>query len=136
MPALENIIKELEFVSDRLSSQARTIAIGLLALSWTILVGESTTLRSLAANLRPRLLIVAVLAISALIFDFLQYLFGYIGVNQTRKKAENARASSMEYNYQALPWRFRTISFWIKLLLTLGAAVEFIDVLIPYVRSR
>jgi hypothetical protein len=133
MPALESIIKELEFLSDRLSSQARAIAIGLLALSWTILVGESTTLRSLADNLRSRLLIVSVLAISALIFDFLQYLFGYVGVNQTRKKAEKARASSMEYSYETLPWRFRIVSFWIKLLLTLAAAVEFIYVLVPYV---
>jgi hypothetical protein len=135
MPSLEKIIEELQSLSDRLSTQVRTIAIGLLAVSWTILVGESTTLRALAENLRPRLLIVICLSVGTLVVDFLQYFFGYLEVNKTRRAAENAGKSGAEYDYRSIFWILRSFLFWLKQIAVLVASILFIALLIPYVYS-
>ncbi len=132
MPNLQSIIDELQSLSDRVSTQVRTITIGLLAVSWTILVGESTALRSLSAELRPKLLIVISLCVGTLVIDFLQYVCGYILVDKTRKEVEAAGKQSGEYDYRSPFWIMRTGFFWLKQVATLVAAVWFITLLIPY----
>lgn len=136
MPTLDRIVTELEFLSDRLSTQVRTIAIGLLAVTWATLIGESTTLRSLAGQLRSKLLVVAALCVLALVFDFVQYLFGYVTVNRTRRQIEDAQQREGKYDYESLSWCLRNLFFWAKQAIILAAAVLFLVVLVPYIYSQ
>ena len=135
MPKLEQVVEELNFISDRLSTQARTVAIGLLAVVWTILVGESAFLRKLSEGLGKSLLLVSVLSIVVLLVDFLQYVFGYIGVHKTLKAAEAKGLKESEFDLKSLPLRLRTILFWTKQIVLICTLVLFLDVLARYIYS-
>jgi hypothetical protein len=133
LPELKEIYQELQFISDRLSAQVRTVALGLLAITWTIFVGESALFKKLSETLGKRLLLVALLSIFALLIDFLQYVLGYIYVDRTRKMAESTALHEIAYDPSSLLWRSRTAFFWTKQLLLVGAIVVFLVVFATYV---
>ncbi len=135
MPEIKEIIEELRFISDRLSTQVRMVALGLLAITWTILVGESSFLRKLSEGLGRSLLLVAVLSIFVLLVDFLQYVIGYIYVDKTRKAAEAKGLMEIDYDPGSLLLRSRFILFWTKQFALVVTLVFFLAVLACYIYS-
>jgi hypothetical protein len=135
VPKKKEIIEELQFLSDKLSAQARTVAFGLLAITWTILVGESAFLRKLSEGLGKRLLLVAVLSIFVLFVDFLQYVVGYIYVNKTLKAAEAEDLTEADYDPDSWLRRLRTVLFWTKQFVLVVTLVVFLAVLACYINS-
>jgi len=109
---------ELNFVSDKLSSQVRTTALGALALSWGLLVGESPTAKAVANDLKWNLLAVGSLAVLALFVDFLQYLAGYLNARKAFKSVV-VDASGKEvgqYDDEAWSYRLRRFFFFAKMV--------------------
>ena len=135
MPDLKEIAKELEFISDKLSTQVRTVALGLLAITWAILVGDSTFLRKLSEGLGKSLLLIAVLSIFVLLVDFIQYVIGYIYVHKTLKAAERQDLTEIDYDPESSLYRFRSILFWTKQFVLIVTLVFFLGVLACYVYS-
>ena len=135
MPDLKEIAKELEFISDKLSTQVRTVALGLLAITWAILVGDSTFLRKLSEGLGKRLLLIAVLSILVLLVDFIQYVIGYMYVHKTLKAAERQDLTEIDYDPESPLYRFRSILFWTKQFVLIVTLVFFLGVLACYVYS-
>ena len=135
MPEIKKIIEELQFLSDKLSTQVRMVAFGLLAITWTILVGESAFLRKLSEGLGKSLLLIAVLSIFILLVDFLQYVIGYIYVNKTRKTAEAKGLTEIDFDPDSLLFRSRSILFWIKQFVLVVTLVFFLAVLACYIYS-
>jgi hypothetical protein len=135
VPELKEIYQELQVISDCLSTQVRTVALGLLAITWTIFVGESALFKKLSETLGKWLLLVAVLSICALLVDFLQYVLGYIYVDQTRKTAESKELDEIDYDPNSLLWRSRTAFFWTKQFLLVAAIIVFLIVLASYIKS-
>ena len=86
MASKSDITEDLNFLTDRLSTQVRTTALGVLVFSWGLLMGESTVARSLAAQLKRDLVAVAALAVLAMLCDILQYLFGYWNTRNDPKR--------------------------------------------------
>jgi hypothetical protein len=122
MPELKDIYEELGFISDRISTQVRTIALSVLALAWLFLAGGNSAPTLPAVMNRRWLLGIAATAIGVLVADYLQYLFGYLATNAVRKKAEAEGKKTAEYVYTDLRYRLRAFFYWFKQVLTILAA--------------
>jgi hypothetical protein len=121
MPPLKEINDELDFVTDRISTQVRTIALSVLALVWLFLAGGKDAPALPTAPARPMLLGIAAVTIAALVADYLQYLFGYLATNAVRIRAEAAREKAADFDYSDYRYRLRVWFFWGKQFLTLVA---------------
>jgi hypothetical protein len=101
----------MDWLSDRISTQVRWFAAGVLALVWGLLVTPPATLK-----LPPRaLLVVALLAISVLFFDFLQYAFGFLSVRRLHREIIGAPDRQVAGFDTTDPcYRARFCFFWIK----------------------
>jgi hypothetical protein len=118
------VLSELEKVTDRISTRVQTTAVGVLALTWGLLVGDSSVAKSISEQLRLNLLLVGGAAVIVLFLDFLQYFAGYISTKKVYNEMEKKDAASGKYDYDSLPFRLRTIFFWAKqfaLILTVVA---------------
>ena len=135
MPELKEITEELEFISDKLSTQVRTVAIGLLAITWAILVGDSSFLRKLSEGLGKRLLLIAVLSVFVLLVDFIQYVIGYVYVYKALKAAEAENLTEIDYDPDSSLYQFRSILFWTKQFVLIVTLVLFLVVLACYIYS-
>jgi hypothetical protein len=112
------IQEELNFLSDKLSSQVRTTAIGGLALSWGLLVGESRAAQAVTNDLKRSLIAVGALAVLVLFFDFLQYYAGYLNARAAFKnvyKDKDGREVG-QYDDKACSYRFRRFFFFAKMI--------------------
>jgi len=116
MASSNEIIAELGFVTDRLSTQVRAIAIGVLALSWGILIGDSTTTRDLAAEFRWHFVGIGVAAVLVMFFDFLQYVAGYFNTMRVYRKMLRDSTTDAEFDQRALLFRLRKALFYIKMI--------------------
>jgi len=121
-------VAELQWLSDRISSQVRAIAIGVLAVAWAVLLSPPKDLPiSPAAMLW--------VALVTLVADLLQYVLGYIN---TRRHHQHLLRENIEEGYDAsVPlYRARIGCFWGKQLLAAGAFVGLVYALLPALLSR
>lgn len=116
MAKASEIIAELGFVTDRLSAQVRTTALGALALSWGLLIGESATAKELAAHLRWHLVGVGAAAVLVLFCDFLQYVAGYVETLSVYKEMQAAKKDEGSYDEHAFFFRLRMFFFYAKMV--------------------
>jgi hypothetical protein len=114
LAALEKIQERLATVSDRLSTQTRTLAIGLIAFFWTILTSEAVLAKRFSQTFKSQLLGIVGLAILALLFDFMQYAVGYLYANIVREKAEASSKKEAAYDYAHPLYRIQNLCFWMK----------------------
>lgn len=134
MPTDAQLIARLDVVTDKVSTQVRTLAVGLLAFAGGLLVTGLSAVKpnSEGAQLpnwvQFRLLLIAALALATLLFDLLQYVLLYVSTRQTRKrlkqkaamlkaKDESLDANSVEigYDQDAFTHRGARACFWLKI---------------------
>jgi hypothetical protein len=135
VPGINDVVSELQFISDRISTQVRTVGLGLLAITWAILVGESAFLRKLSEGLGRKLLFIGILCIAALLLDFLQYVIGYAYVDGVLKRAESQDLKEIDYDTHNILWISRSLAFWVKQVLVIAALVFFLQALARYLYS-
>ncbi len=100
MTTLKEFIEERSFVqTDRISTQVRIIGVGLLATTWSLLLGEVDSLRDIILQCRPHFIIIGTIAMIALAFDYLQYLFSYLNIKKTLSKMESQNIIDTNYDY-------------------------------------
>ena len=132
MSSVKDVIEELRFVSDRISTQVRTISVSLIIVTWGLLLGTSQTSLPATDCFRKKLLTVGVVAVVAIICDYFQYLFGYWGTKNVLKQAESSKAEVAEYDYTDWRYRFRETFFWIKQIVLMAAILWFLITIVPY----
>ncbi len=132
MPTLKDLIRDLDFITDRISTQVRTVALGLAALSWALLLGESQAAAAAAAQMKLGLLLVGTLAVATLLFDFSQYVFAFLDTDRVREEAEDSDAKEAEYDYEKWTYRLRSFFFWGKQVLAGMTAIDFVVVVVKY----
>jgi len=111
--AIDKIIEDLDFATNRIGEQTRTIAIGVLAIAWLFLAGgQNAPAVKVAPNVSV-LLVAGALAIASLLTDYFQYLCAYFSSANLLKGVESAVAAP-EYDYESLLYRGRILFFWAK----------------------
>lgn len=75
--ALKDILERQKETSDKISTQVRTIALGVLALTWGTVTNTSAIAQEITTHFLPALLLADLFAIFALMFDFAQYACSY-----------------------------------------------------------
>jgi len=111
MAAEAEILKELDFLTDRLSTQVRTTAFGALAFSWGILIGDSALARDVTSQLKWHLVGVCAVAVLTLFLDFAQYCAGYILTLTVLRAAQRAANHEAEYDENSLCFKLRGYFF-------------------------
>lgn len=122
--AMDKVTADLDFVSDRLSSQARSVSIGVIAIVWAVSVGD---LKQGVTPPRAELLIVAAAAVLTMSLDFLQYVAAFF----TGRKALRSVLSGGDGLYDVTWWsyRLRSYFFWAKLVLAALTGLATVGVL-------
>ena len=109
-----DVLKELGDITDKISTQVRTTAVAVLALTWGLLVGDSATAKDIAVKLRPELVVLGAASVFVLFVDFLQYFAGYFSTKKVLDEMETKNVSEGEYSYTNFFWRLRIFFFWTK----------------------
>lgn len=123
MPKLKEIIEELQFLSDRISTQVRTIAVSLIALVWAISLDATSSQIGLTVSAKRELVLIGVLALLAMVFDYLQYFLGFVYTNALRNEIESQDKEEGQYNYRDWRYRLRNGLFCMKQIVLLAAVV-------------
>lgn len=135
MPELEKLVDDLNFQSDQLSTNTRTIALSLLALSWGLLIGTDKVSFPISQQLRFGLLRVGAFVIGALGLDFFQYVCGYLNTSFLLKWAETQKQTQVSYSRRAPFYIARMVFFWAKITAVLAIAIYFFWLVVPLLWS-
>ena len=117
MSSKEVLLEDLKAMSEQLSSQVRTISVGVVVLVWGGLIGESATVMAIFSGSPKRMLVTGGLAFGALFVDFLQYVTGYLLSRSQLRKMECSGENDVKYNYKSPAYRLRGCFFWTKQIL-------------------
>ncbi len=120
---IKTIKDDLDFVSNRIGEQTRTISIGVLAIAWLFLAGGKD---APAVKVMPDvfvLLSAGALSIGSLLADYFQYLCAYFVSLQVLNNTESNldQTPEPEYNYQSFFHKSRRFFFWLKQITCLFA---------------
>ena len=123
----KDLVEELNWLTDKISSQVWTLNLGTLATTWSLLIaaGNVEKLRIGGANAIP----IMGLCILAMLCELVQYLAGYINARSILRGLENSGRAEFEYDRSALLYILREVCFYGKISLTLAAAIWLLVVL-------
>ena len=96
------MVEDLDWLSDRMSTQVRTISVSLLVITWGLLIGKTEITQPLPLWLMKNLLIIGIIAVAAMFRDFFQYLFGYWNTDSLRKTMEVENQTEVKFDYRDL----------------------------------
>lgn len=114
MAKKSEIVEQLNAVTDKISTQVRSVALGVLALSWGLFIGESEVAKSVASQLKWHLLLVGAAAVLVMFLDFLQYVSGYLNVRALLAQMEQKKVDEGQYDYGSRTYRLRLFFFGAK----------------------
>jgi hypothetical protein len=132
MATEKEVLDEQNFVTDRISTQVRAIALSMIAVSWLFLSGGANLASITTAKLTATTLSCCILlSFVALVFDYLQYAAGYISTRATHSKGPDADGQ-FKYDYDAWHHKTRGIMFIGKqIVLIVGIVVFVVAVMRP-----
>lgn len=114
------ILSELAFISDRISTQVRTVSLSIIALAWLFLGGAGAT-PPLAQNADKNLLLVSgALCLLALLSDYFQYVAGYFDSKRVLDEGDETGTDEFKFNYHSTAYRLRGIFFFTKQVLVIS----------------
>jgi hypothetical protein len=120
---LQDTISQLDWLSDRISTQVRWFAAGVVALVWGLLVTPPVSIRLSASAL----MCVGLLAVSVLFADFLQYAVGFLSVRRLHKEILSSPEKSLPGFDTSDPlYQARTVLFWVKQMLGIATFVSLV----------
>jgi hypothetical protein len=114
MAQKRDVLDQLTSVSDRLSTQVRTVALGILALTWGLLVGDSAAAKDISSHWRGNLVALGGLAVLVMFLDFLQYVAGYHNVRALQEKMEKESLEEVRFDDTSWSWKLRLFFFHAK----------------------
>jgi len=126
---LTKIYEHLDFASDRLSTQIRTLTFGILALVWLFLSG-GRDVAALRIDGTYQLLGLAALCVLTLLIDAVQYWSSYMSSNTVRKQAEEQNETEAAYDETSLWRRLQRGCFWAKQVTALLATIWLLILLV------
>jgi hypothetical protein len=126
----KEVLDDLAYLSDKISTIVRTIAVGLLAVAWGFLVSPPQRFRIEA----PAILTIIVCAVVGLLLDWAQYLAGYVS-SFTRWRQIEADSEIRGWDPTAWSYSLRDIFWRAKQIIVLAGALVLIGSAIPSIVS-
>jgi hypothetical protein len=108
------------------------MSIGLLAITWGLLISKPEISQPLPLWLKKNLLAIGILALFTMLSDFLQYIFAFFVVNGLRKSMQKKKQTEAEYDTGTIPYKLRGFFFGVKLVFVVIACIWFLAVIIPF----
>jgi hypothetical protein len=127
---LTEIYKNLDFASDRLSTQIRALILGVLALVWLFLSGNKDVPALTLRTHTRQLLAIAGLCVLTLLIDAIQYWASYLSSNAVRREAEKQNKAEAEYAEGSLMRCLQQGSFWAKQITAIIATAWLLSLLV------
>jgi len=122
MRTRDQIIQDLDWITDRLSTQVRTVALAVLALAWGLLVSDKDTGKADVLHLKWHLMAIGGTCVLVLVLDYLQYVAGYALTVGLLRSMKSAGADQGQFDSKTASYRFRQALFGLKQL-ALAAAI-------------
>lgn len=136
MASEADILARKKDMSDKISTQVRTLGVGVLALTWGIMVSDSTIAKEMTSRLRVPFLVIGTLAVLVILLDFLQYVVGYEVARRLLRDMEARKATEGEYDYGAWSYRLQSVLFYGKQLILLVATFYLLYELVRFILGR
>ena len=121
-----DVLSRQKEVTDRISTQVRTLAVSFLALVWLFLVpGKDGAPVTPFAVDKGLLLAAGATALLAMVLDFLQYVAGYLSVRHTLKNPVTTQGQQPNYvyDYGLIRYKAQRWMFWGKQVLLAASFV-------------
>jgi hypothetical protein len=122
MASEADVLARKKETSDKISTQVRTLGVGILALTWGLMVSDSAIARDMTAKLKMPLLVVGTLAIGVILLDFLQYVCSYEVARSLLNHMEENKLKEGDYPYSSALYRLQSVLFYGKQIVMAGAA--------------
>jgi hypothetical protein len=122
MSTLDDIYEELDWLTDRLSTEVRTVALGVLALAWGLLMSDKNPDQAVVLNRKWHLLFIGGSCVLVMFLDYLQYLAGYWNAREVQKSYEKDPPAQAKYTDKKVSFFFRRF-FFVTKQIVLAAAV-------------
>lgn len=121
MATKETLLKELDWVTEKISSQVWTLNLGTLGTTWSLLITAAVPdkLKLTIADARW----IFGLSLVALLCEMGQYLSSYRMYRSVLRELERAGAAEFQYDTGSIAYRLRIVFFYFKIALTISAAV-------------
>jgi hypothetical protein len=133
MASEAEILARKKDMSDKISTQVRTLGVGILALTWGLAVSDSAIAKEITVRLRMPLLWVGTLAIGVILLDFLQYVCSYEVARRLINYMEANKLTDGEYDYSSVLYRLQSVLFYGKQILLAAGAFYLIYELIRFI---
>lgn len=119
MAGNKHIFEDLNYLSSELSKNLRSINFAVLAFIWGLLFTDIQSIANLIDRFMVLLLGIALVIILSLIFDFLQYVFGYLNTMKYKNKIDASDDGiQIKFNKKDKLYQLRTFSFYSKQVFT------------------
>jgi hypothetical protein len=127
MPTKAKLLEELDWLTDKISTQIWTLNLGTLATTWSLLIaaGSVEKLRIGPANA----IFIMFLCIAAMLCELGQYFAGYRNDRSILDRLESSGQTEFEYDKSAPLYILRKWLFCAKIALTLFAALWLVVIL-------
>lgn len=113
--SLPDVIERHREVTDKISTQVRTISIGMLVFVWSMLnAAPGTKIADAEPRLSGGIGMVALFAILALLSDYFQYVLGKWVVDVTRANKEYIKSKVYKWPTKSVVYRAQFWCFWGK----------------------
>jgi hypothetical protein len=127
MPAKAKLLEELDWLTDKISTQIWTLNLGTLATTWSLLIAGGSV-EKLRIGPSSAIFIMG-LCIVAMLCELGQYLTGYFNARSILDRLESSGQTEFEYDKSAWLYILRKWFFCGKIALTLVAALWLVAIL-------
>jgi hypothetical protein len=115
---LEELDKQLDAYSDRISTQLRTLNLGILGIVWLFLVKQHDVEKIAIKIPEKGLICIALGCIFVLCLDLLQYVFAERTVDEAFERAERSASKTAAYHPDTFNYRAQLWCYALKRIIT------------------
>ena len=122
MATKADLIKDLDYLSEKVGERTRTISLAIIAIWWAILIGKDAIKGLPASDMMGP----ACLAALSILSDFLQYAFAYLAYRGALYKVEKKKLEEFKFNLKSCRYRARQSLFYMKQIFMVAGLSWFI----------
>ena len=115
MPTKTDVIKNLDWVTERVSNRVWSVSVGVLATALAYII-ESTKQDGTPFLLPQQVVGPAVVALLALIFDLLQYIAANSQDRALLRRMEKQNVTQLPYDSKSFWYTIRNTAYWVKII--------------------